>query len=196
MNRKLAVSEKYALSINEASQYFGIGIKKMRLLAEEHLGTFSALSGNRYLIIRAEFEEYLRHLGAEPCYVSYDKLPEAVGNSLVDVQENPYQNFYDMHLYRKHKNLLELNMTLDSCVCLASVRFIEQLGPAGQEAFSLSLRETVRWFARNFYELTAAAKEGILREETIHGSWRSLPGPAEKPCPGACGAFPLQPCWE
>lgn len=60
MNRKLAVSEKYALSINEASQYFGIGIKKMRRLAEDNLGTISVLSGNRYLIIRAEFEEYLR----------------------------------------------------------------------------------------------------------------------------------------
>ena len=60
MNRKLPINEKYALSINEASQYFGIGIKKMRRLAEDNLGTISALSGNRYLIIRTEFEEYLR----------------------------------------------------------------------------------------------------------------------------------------
>lgn len=60
MNRKLPINEKYALSINEASQYFGIGIKKMRKLAEDNLGTLSALSGNRYLIIRTEFEEYLR----------------------------------------------------------------------------------------------------------------------------------------
>lgn len=59
MNQKLAISEKYTLTIKEASQYFGIGVKKMRQLAESHLGTFSAYSGNRYLIIRTEFEKYL-----------------------------------------------------------------------------------------------------------------------------------------
>ena len=32
----------------------------MRRLAEAHLGTLSVYNGNRYLIIRAEFEEYLR----------------------------------------------------------------------------------------------------------------------------------------
>ena len=60
MNQKLATSEKYSLTIKEAADYFGIGIKRMRRLAEDHLGTFSAYNGNRYLIIRAEFEAYLK----------------------------------------------------------------------------------------------------------------------------------------
>lgn len=59
MNQKLATSEKYSLTIKEAADYFGIGIKRMRRLAEDHLGTFSAYNGNRYLIIRDEFEEYM-----------------------------------------------------------------------------------------------------------------------------------------
>ena len=33
--------------------------KKMRKLAKDNLGIFSVLSGNRYLIIRTKFEEYL-----------------------------------------------------------------------------------------------------------------------------------------
>ena len=56
----LPVSEKYTLSINEAAQYFGIGINKMRRLAEENLGVFAVYSGNRYLIIRCKYEEYLQ----------------------------------------------------------------------------------------------------------------------------------------
>ena len=56
---QLSMSEKYALTINEASKYFNIGTKRMRRLAEGHLGTFSAYSGNRYLILRPKFEEYL-----------------------------------------------------------------------------------------------------------------------------------------
>ena len=33
-NEKIPVTEKYSLSINEAAQYFSIGVKKMRRLAE------------------------------------------------------------------------------------------------------------------------------------------------------------------
>lgn len=47
---RLPVSEKYLLSIREAAAYFGIGIKKMRRLAEDNLGRFAVYSGNCYLI--------------------------------------------------------------------------------------------------------------------------------------------------
>lgn len=55
----IPMNEKYALSIKEAAEYFGIGIKKMRRLAEEHTSTFVVYSGNRYLIIREKFEQFL-----------------------------------------------------------------------------------------------------------------------------------------
>ena len=57
----LPLSEKYTLSIKEAAAYFNIGIKKMRRLAEENIGYFALVSGNRYLIIRTKFEEYLQN---------------------------------------------------------------------------------------------------------------------------------------
>ena len=55
----LPIGEKYLLTIKEAGAYFNIGIKKMRRLAEDNLGIFSVYSGNRYLVIRPKFEEYL-----------------------------------------------------------------------------------------------------------------------------------------
>ena len=62
MNQKenLPVSEKYSLGIKEAADYFSIGIKRMRRLAEDNLGYFSAYNGNRFLIIRGKFEEYMQ----------------------------------------------------------------------------------------------------------------------------------------
>lgn len=53
------LNEKYTLTIREASQYFGIGVKRLRRLAELHTDTFSVLCGNKYLIIRPRFEEFL-----------------------------------------------------------------------------------------------------------------------------------------
>lgn len=53
------IGEKYMLTIKEAAAYFNIGIKKMRRLAEDNLGSFAVYSGNRYLIIRSKFETFL-----------------------------------------------------------------------------------------------------------------------------------------
>lgn len=60
----IPVSEKYMLTINEASEYFSIGVKKMRRLAEDNLGRFAVYSGNRYLIIRTKFERFIEESSA------------------------------------------------------------------------------------------------------------------------------------
>lgn len=56
------ISEKYVLTIQEASEYFNIGIKNMRRIAEENTGSYSFFLGNRYLIVRTKFEEYIDFL--------------------------------------------------------------------------------------------------------------------------------------
>ena len=58
------ISEKYMLTIREASQYFNIGVKKLRRLAEDNTGRFSVYSGNRYLIIRTKFEKFIEESSA------------------------------------------------------------------------------------------------------------------------------------
>lgn len=58
------INEKYMLSIREASEYFNIGVKKMRRLAEDNLGRFAVYSGNRYLIIRTKFEKFIEESSA------------------------------------------------------------------------------------------------------------------------------------
>ena len=62
METDLPISQKYMLSIREASAYFNIGVKKMRRMAEDNKGEFSLFMGNRYLICRSKFEEYLQDL--------------------------------------------------------------------------------------------------------------------------------------
>ena len=61
---QIPINEKYSLTIQEASEYFSIGVKKMRRLAEENVGRFSVFSGNRYLILRKKFETFLSQCSA------------------------------------------------------------------------------------------------------------------------------------
>lgn len=56
---QVPICEKYMLTVREAAAYFSIGIKKMRMLAENNEGSFAILMGNRYLIVRPRFEAYI-----------------------------------------------------------------------------------------------------------------------------------------
>lgn len=59
---EIPISEKYMLTVRAASEYFNIGIKNMRRMAEENTGFYAVFLGNRYLIVRKKFEEYMDSL--------------------------------------------------------------------------------------------------------------------------------------
>ena len=52
--------EKYMLTLREAAEYFHIGEKKMRQIVDENMdANFILTSGNRVMVKRKLFEEYL-----------------------------------------------------------------------------------------------------------------------------------------
>lgn len=60
MNNKIPFWEKYTLTIREAAEYFHIGEKKMRRIAEENINSdFVIMNGNRVMIKRKSFEQYI-----------------------------------------------------------------------------------------------------------------------------------------
>ncbi len=102
---KVPLSEKYSLTIKEAADYFSIGTKKMRRLAEDNLGDFAVYSGNRYLIIRAEFEAYLKKTPIMPGTKGEElKRAQLEDKSMFNPEEAII--FYDLSR-RKFKKLLE-----------------------------------------------------------------------------------------
>mgnify|MGYP002746648071 CR=1 FL=1 len=59
-NTDVPIWEKYTLSIEEASRYFRIGEKKLRILAEENLDSgWVIVNGNRIQIKRKQFEKII-----------------------------------------------------------------------------------------------------------------------------------------
>ena len=59
-NKDIPVWEKYTLTIEEASKYFRIGENKLRRLAEENKDAgWLIMNGNRILLKRQKFEEFL-----------------------------------------------------------------------------------------------------------------------------------------
>lgn len=60
-NKQESLKDKYMLTVKEAAFYFNIGTKKMRRIAEDNLGSIAVYSGNRFLIIRPKFEDFIRN---------------------------------------------------------------------------------------------------------------------------------------
>ncbi|GFI15460.1 hypothetical protein IMSAGC009_00619 [Lachnospiraceae bacterium] len=58
-NKQESLKDKYMLTVKEAAFYFNIGTKKMRRIAEDNLGSIAVYSGNRFLIIRPKFEDFI-----------------------------------------------------------------------------------------------------------------------------------------
>lgn len=56
---ELKLNEKYMLTIKEAASYYGIGMKFLRRCAENEDTKFGILCGNRWMVIKDRFEEYL-----------------------------------------------------------------------------------------------------------------------------------------
>jgi len=56
----IPVWKRYILTITEAAEYYHIGQNKLRMIADEHPeADFIIMNGNRILIKRQKFEEYL-----------------------------------------------------------------------------------------------------------------------------------------
>lgn len=59
---EVAISERYALTIQQAADYFGIGQKKLRAIIDRNpYADFVLNNGNRVLIKRQLFERFLDH---------------------------------------------------------------------------------------------------------------------------------------
>ena len=57
---KVPICEKYALNINEAVEYFGIGETKLRYIALEYSDSdFILMNGTKTLFKRKKFENWL-----------------------------------------------------------------------------------------------------------------------------------------
>ena len=60
MANEIPYWEKYMLTLREAAEYFHIGEKKMRQIVDENMdANFLLESGNRVMIKRKLFEEFL-----------------------------------------------------------------------------------------------------------------------------------------
>lgn len=58
-NDRINLSDKYVLSIKEASEYFGIRDKKLRRILYEHFDDLALQNGAKLMVKRKAFEKFI-----------------------------------------------------------------------------------------------------------------------------------------
>lgn len=68
------IEDKYLLTIREAGAYFGLGTKYMRRIAEQNEGWFAIFIGNKYMIVRRKFEDYMDEVAEKETRTNVRKI--------------------------------------------------------------------------------------------------------------------------
>lgn len=53
------IKDRYTLTVKEAGAYFNIGVKRIRRIIAEHPNQFTISCGNKQLIVRHKFEQFI-----------------------------------------------------------------------------------------------------------------------------------------
>ena len=62
-DKRVQIKDKFCLTIEEASEYFNIGEKKLRKIVSENLVSgFNIQNGVKFLVKRKQFENFLNDL--------------------------------------------------------------------------------------------------------------------------------------
>ena len=62
-DKRVKIKDKFCLTIEEASEYFNIGEKKLRKIVSENLDSgFIIQNGVKFLVKRKQFENFLNDL--------------------------------------------------------------------------------------------------------------------------------------
>lgn len=62
MKKEIPISEKYNLTVEEASAYFNIGADRIREIAEEHRADMVVMVGVKRLIKRKKMEDFMERV--------------------------------------------------------------------------------------------------------------------------------------
>lgn len=64
---KVPTKDRYLLTIREAGAYFGLWTKYMHRIVEANEGGFAIFIGNKYMITRRKYEEYMADKNTIEC---------------------------------------------------------------------------------------------------------------------------------
>ena len=111
--------------------------------------------------------DYIRYLGAVSLDLPYNRISSAFMEGIIDMQENPYRNFHEMHFHEFQKYILEMDMLFDSNIVLTTPKFMNGLTETERDIFRKSMAEAVDFNRDYFLTVTADCRPKILENGIV-----------------------------
>lgn len=106
--------------------------------------------------------ETFRALGASPTPMAFSELYSALGQGVVDGQENPLQNIYDGRLYEVQEHLALTGHIYNSAYVVLSEDFYQGLGDEERDVLQDAIDEATLWQFNYIAELDEDLLERLV----------------------------------
>ena len=136
--------------------------------AQAPVRTPEELAGLRIRTMNKEImKQYVSFLKGVPVPLGYDRILPAIIENLIDAQENPYVNFEDMQLYRKHRWILEENSFFSTNAILTSRALQDRLTRGQWETVLRAAEETTFWQWNRARQHNEACRRSLLEKRGV-----------------------------
>lgn len=153
--------------------WWSMGWRYLSFSDDNPLYTPEIMKGKRIRIMEKPLvKDFFNYINSIPYYIGYSNIASALRDKVIDMQENPYKNFYEMEFYKYQRYILELKIFFDSDILMTTFKTMNKLTSDQQEILYKSVQEVNAWNNSCFYSLTEHCKTQIeaLGVRIIHPS--------------------------
>ena len=123
------------------------------------------MKGRKIRILASDdIKEYFEEMGAVPVQIYYNNIREALASDMIECQENPYNNIWNMRIYEYQRYITEMKMFYSMEACCVARQSWSELDHSKQSMLKEAIRENSRWVLKQQKEVNQLARSSLLKE--------------------------------
>ena len=123
------------------------------------------MKGRKIRILASDdIKEYFEEMGAVPVQIYYNNIREALASDMIECQENPYNNIWNMRIYEYQRYITEMKMFYSMEACCVARQSWSELDQSKQSMLKEAIRENSRWVLRQQKEINQLARSSLIKE--------------------------------
>lgn len=123
------------------------------------------MKGRRIRILASDdIKTYFEEMGAVPVQIYYNNIREALASDMIECQENPYNNIWNMRIYEYQKYITEIKMFYSMEACCVARQSWSELERSKQNMLKEAIQENSKWVVKQQKEVNQLARSRLIKE--------------------------------
>lgn len=123
------------------------------------------MKGRRIRILASDdIKTFFEEMGAVPVQIYYNNIREALASDMIECQENPYNNIWNMRIYEYQKYITEIKMFYSMEACCVARQSWSELEKSKQNMLKEAIKENSRWVLKQQKAVNRLARHKLMKE--------------------------------